>query len=93
MVVTILTAVGVTQNQLYNEDIANVTLVEDVTEIKETKEVFYDNGEKYILSEGQGAKTDVKQNAGLGKTKKKENYVQGVSVRLSGHFIRFLWQY
>ena len=73
LVVTILTAVGVTQNQLYNEDIANVTLVEDVTEIKETKEVFYDNGEKYILSEG--AKTDVKQNAGLGKTRKKDNYV------------------
>ena len=71
LVVTILTAVGVTQNQLYNEDIANVTLVEDVTETKETKEVLYDNGEKYISSEG--AKTDVKQNAVSGKKRKKDN--------------------
>ena len=71
LVVTILTAVGVTQNQLYNEDIANVTLVEDVTETKETKEVLYDNGEKYISS--GGAKTHVKQNAVLGKNRKKDN--------------------
>ena len=71
LVVTILTAVGVAQNQLYNEDIANVTLVEDVTETKETKEVLYDNGEKYISSEG--AKTDVKQNAVSGKNRRKDN--------------------
>ena len=71
LVVTILTAVGVTQNQLYNEDIANVTLVEDVIETKQTKEVFNDNEEKFSLSEG--AKTDVKENVVLGKTRKKDN--------------------
>ena len=70
LVVTILTAVGVTQNQLYNEEIANVTLVEDVTDTKQTKEVLYDNSEKYSLSEG--SKTDVKQNAVLGKARKRQ---------------------
>ena len=71
LVVTILTAVGVTQNQLYNEDIANVTLVEHVTDTKQTKEVFNDNEEKFSLS--KGAKTDVKQNAVSGKNRRKDN--------------------
>ena len=66
LVVTILTAVGVTQNHLYNEDIANVTLVEDVTELKE---VLYDNQGKYDLSED--AKINDNPSMGLGKTRKK----------------------
>ena len=68
LVVTILTSVGVTQNNLYNEDIANVTLVEDVIE---TKEVLYDNEEKYSLSEK--AKMNDEQSMVLGKTRKKGN--------------------